>query len=623
MSRARFAAALAAVALLALLGAESARFSLWTTSDEPAHLAAAREWRYGPGMVSNFEHPVLMKVLGGAFLPRETPAMEIDETRAARAPMPFVFAGLVLVTGLFARALAGDSAGLAAAALVAVEPTLRGHGSLVQSDVLVTFFLVAAALALELAARAARGTRAARVWLGASGVLYGFAMSAKYSAFPFLAVFVIAAMLRFGPGSFSPKVNGGGAAGRAPADPPAVARGHRSSHSKKKRSPETLEAPSTQTEALPSLLRPLRRSLSPSVLGRVSALVAISLGTLALVQLLAFAGTSDAAFRAGIAHEFAGLPQERAAVALARTFPKSIAAYGAGLLFVEGVAGPGERFNCFFGEISGKGHALYFPVALGIKLTTATVLLVLAALVAAGVLAARGTRFRDLLAARACLPAALGGAYLLAACASNVNIGVRHALPVVPFAVAAAAGTLRTLVPRRRTLAIALAALVLAATCEAALRLGREISFGNLLCGGPAGVPAILSDSNVDWGQEEGKIFERVRRGDLGRVGLASLIVDESGARAVGILGQVVDPDAPVDTVFFSRFLWDVAAAAEKNTENYPKFIWIRGWLPPLRRGLEARAVSIELFGDAQLLMRLRPATPLTASPSAPPAPTP
>ena len=566
MSRARFAAALAAIILLAFLGAESARFSLWTTSDEPAHLAAAREWRYGPGMVSNFEHPVLMKVLGGTFLPRETPAMEIDETRAARASMPFVFAGLVLVTGLFARALAGDSAGLAAAALVAVEPTLRAHGSLVQSDVLVTFFLVAAALALELAARAARGTRTARAWLGASGVLYGFAMSAKYSAFPFLAVFAAIATFRLASGRWR--------------DSP---------------------------RALPNILLFLA----------IPALV-----TLFLVQFLTFLGTSDSAFLAGIRAEFAGLPQERAAVALARTFPKSIAAYGAGLLFVQGVAGPGERFNYFFGEISGKGYALYFPVALGIKLTTAAVLLVFAALVTAGVLAARGTRFRDLLAARACLPAALGGAYLLAACASNVNIGVRHALPVVPFAVAAAAGTLRTLVPRRRTLAIALAALVLAATCEAALRLGREISFGNLLCGGPAGVPAILSDSNVDWGQEEGKIFERVRRGDLGRVGLASLIVDESGARAVGILGQVVDPDAPVDTVFFSRFLWDVAAAAEKNTENYPKFIWIRSWLPPLRRGLEARAISIEPFGDTQLLMRLRPATPPTASPSAPPAPT-
>jgi len=562
MSQARFAASLAAVTLFALLGAELARFSLWTTSDEFPHLTAAREWRYGPGMVSNFEHPVLMKVIAGLTLPREKPAMGIEETRAGRAPMPFVFAGLALVTGLLTRLLAGDAAGLAAAALIAVEPTLRGHGTLVQSDVLLTFFLVAAALVLERAARSrSRGV------LLASGVLYGFAMASKYSAFPFLAVFATIAVIRLG-------------AGR------------------------------------------LRDSLR--ALPRVLCLFAIpALVTLCLIQFLAFAGTSDDTFRAAAAHEFTGLPQEQAALALARALPKSVAAYGAGLLFVMGGTGPGQRFNYFFGEVTGNGHRLYFPVALGIKLTTATVLLLLAALAMAGVIFARGTRCRRLLSARALWPASVGGAYLLAACASDVNIGVRHALPAVPFAIAAAAGTLRTFVHRRRTLAIVLSAIVLAATCEAALRRGHEISFGNLLCGGPAGVPAILSDSNVDWGQEEGKIFERVRRGDLGRVGLASLMVDESGARAVGILGQVVTPDAPVDTVFFSRFLWDMAAAAEKNTESSPKFIWIRSWLPPLRRGLEARAISIEPFGDTQILMRLRPPMSSTASPSAPPAPTP
>src|SRR5664280_298237 len=447
MSRARFTAALAAIALLALLGAEVARFSLWTTSDEPTHLAAAREWRYGPGMVSNFEHPVLMKLLAGISLPREKPAMEIDETRAGRAPMPFIFAGLALVTGLLARALAGNGAGLAAAALIAIEPTLRGHGTLVQSDVLVAFFLVAIALA-----------------------------------------------------------------------------------------------------------------------------------TLALVQLLAYAGTSDEAFREGLRGTFQGLPQERAVLGLARTLPKWIAGYGAGLLFVQGVAGPGERFNYFFGEVSGRGHALYFPVALGIKLTAAVVLASAAAFLIAGLGLFRGARLRRHLFGRAALPAALGGAYLAAACASNVNIGVRHALPAVPFLLVAAAGAGRTLLAHRpRAFRAALAGVVLLAAGESALRLGREISFGNFLVGGPTGIPAILSDSNVDWGQEQGQVFERVRRGDLGRVGLTTLIVDESGARAVGILGQVTGPDAGVDTVFFSRFLWDIARAMEKNSEPWPKFVWLRG----------------------------------------------
>jgi Dolichyl-phosphate-mannose-protein mannosyltransferase len=584
MSRARFAAALAAIVLLALAGAEVARFSLWTTSDEPAHLAAAREWRRGPGMVSNFEHPVLMKLLAGVAVPREKPAMEIDETCAGRAPMAFIFAGLALATGLLARTLAGNAAGLAAAALVAIEPTLRGHGTLVQSDVLVTFFLVAAALALDLAARGSAERSVDRRWLVASGVLYGLAMASKYSAFPFLAVFAVAALLRFSAGRFSLNVKRGKPAG--------------------------------------SLLL-LRRSLGPSVLFSVFALVAIALATLVVIQLLAFAGTSDEAFQAGIALEFAGLPQERSAVALARTFPRAIAAYGAGLLFVQGVAGPGERFNYFFGEISGKGRALYFPVALGIKLTTAAVLASAAAFLAAGLGLFRGARLRRLLFARAAFPAAIGGAYLAAACASNVNIGVRHALPAVPFLLVAAAGAGRTLLARRPgAFHATLAGVVLLAAGESALRLGREISFGNLLAGGPAGIPAILSDSNVDWGQEQGQVFERVRRGDLGRVGLTSLIVDVSGARAVGIAGQAMTPEATVDTVFFSRFLWDSAAAIDKNTESWPKFLWLRGWLPPLRYGLEARAITIEPFGDTQLLIRLRPATPPTASPFATPAPT-
>jgi hypothetical protein len=340
-----------------------------------------------------------------------------------------------------------------------------------------------------------------------------------------------------------------------------------------------------------------------------------SLVTLVLIQSLAFATTSDAAFQAGIAHEFAGLPQEDAALRLSHELPKAVAAYAAGLLRVLAGDHPGARCNYFFGEVSGKGNIFYFPVALGIKLTTATVVLLLAALLGAGILLSRGKRRRRLLAARALWPATLGGAYLLAACASNMNIGVRHALPVAPFAIVAAVGVLRTFVGRRRTRAIALAIVVLAGTCEGALRLGREISFGNLLCGGPAGVPAILSDSNVDWGQEQGLLFERVRRGDLGRVGLVSFVVDESAARAIdGMRGVVIRANADVDTVFFSRFLWDLARALERNREPWPILAELRGWLSPLRRGLEARALSIETFGDTQVLMHLRPVTPSPVS---------
>jgi hypothetical protein len=587
MPERRFALALALLSCLALAGAERARFSQWTTSDEPPHVAAAREWRYGPGMVSNFEHPVLMKLIAGSTLRENRPDLEIDETRAARAPLPFVLAALVAATGLLGRALAGPAAGLAAAGLLAVEPTFRGHGTLVQSDVLVTLFLVAAALALE------KGAGGDRRGLVASGVLYGLAMAAKYSAFPFLAVFALVAVVRLLEAGREVSSNGKkGAEQRAPARTDRPARGG--------------------TAAGPFTRRILSSLSSVFVLIVLPACV-----TLAVVQAFAYAGTSDEAFRQGLGAAFRGLPQEPAALALARTFPKWVAGYGAGLLFVRGVAGAGERFNYFFGAVRGTGFLLYFPVALAIKLTAAAVLGSVAALLAGAVALFRPTRLRGLLIARAWLPAALGGAYLAAACVSNVNIGVRHVIPAVPFLFVAAAAAARTLLEERpRALRAAFAAVLFLAAAEAALRLGREISFGNLLVGGPSGIPPVLSDSNVDWGQEQGLVFDRVRRGGLGTVAMATLLVDESGASRAGIAGLAMRADAPADTVFFSRFLWDLAAAAEKNTESYPKFVWLRGWLPPLRRGLEARATSIEPFGDAYLLLRLRPAT--AAPPSRP-----
>ncbi|HEY3349446.1 MAG TPA: glycosyltransferase family 39 protein [Thermoanaerobaculia bacterium] len=594
MPKARFAAALAVLACVALAGAERARFGLWTTSDEPPHLAAAREWRYGPGMVSNFEHPVLMKVIAGSTLPAAKPELEIDETRAGRAAIPFVLALLVVATGLLGRALAGPAAGLAAAAVLGVEPTFRGHGTLVQSDVLLTLFLVAAAFAL------AKGANGDRRWLAASGVLYGLAMASKYSAFPFLLVFAAVAVLRLGTkstGRFSLKGK------RGPDQRPPARR----------RASE--RAAGARREPLSS---PSKRSLLFSSVSRVLVFIVLpALATLALVQLLAYAGTTDAAFRQGLRAAFEGLPQEGAVVALAKKFPKWIAGYGAGLLFVQGVAGPGERFNYFFGLVRGTGSLLYFPVALGIKLTAAAVLASLAAVAFAVAGFFRGPVLRRLLTARAALPAALGGAYLLAACVSNVNIGVRHALPAVPLLLVAAAAAGRALLAtRHRTFRALAAAVVLLAAAESALRLGREISFGNVLVGGPAGVPPILSDSNVDWGQEQGLVFERVKRGDLGRVAIAALLVDETGATRAGVLGLALRADAGADTIFFSRFLWDLAAAIEKNGDMYSKFVWLRGWLPPLRRGLEARATSVTPFGDAYLLLRLRPAT---AAPSSAP----
>ena len=545
-------AGLLAAALGAWAGADAGRRGLWTTTDEPVHVSSARELRSGPGLVSNVEHPVLMKVVAAAALPASKAGSGIDEVRSARRLFPVLFALLVLVTGAWAGWRSGAAAGLTVAALLAIEPSLRGHGALVTSDLLVTLFLVGAAAALD---RAAGRRDPAPGWIAASGALFGLAMASKYSAAPFLAAFLPLALLR---------------------------------------------------------LRLAARRRPAAVLIRVGVLfLAVAIGTLGVVQAAAFATTSDEAFRAGIATQFRDLPQKSAVESLVSRLPKWAAAYGAGTLFVQGVAGPGARINYFLGEASGVGFPAYFPVALAVKLTTAAFLALAAAplVLASGLLRSRGRRrCLRLVLARSLLAAGLGAAWLLAAILSNVNIGVRHVFPVVPFFLVAASGVLATRLRTRPRAGVALAAVLLVLSlAEAAAGRSREISFGNLLAGGNAGLPRILSDSNVDWSQEQGKLFDRVRRGDLGRVGLVTIWADEEAARAVGILGQVQGADAPVDTVFVSRHLWDLAPALERSTETWSKFVWARGWLVPLRRGLEERAASVENFGDAYVLMRLRP----------------
>ncbi len=557
-------AGLLLIALAGWAGADRARRTFWTTNDEPIHVASARELRSGPGLVSNQEHPVLMKLLAAASLPPVSPA-PIEQTRSARRLFPVVFALLVLVAGGWTAARSGGAAGLGVAALLAIDPGLRGHGALVTSDVLVTLFLVAAAAALDLSFRRSTFDRA---FLVAGGVAYGLAMASKYSALPFLALFLpIAAFALWQ---------------RATARTP----------------------PRRPRRTSRAVLKPVAVALAVFVL--------VACLTLALVQMAAFAGTARDDFRRGVAAQFAGTGLERDALSLTERFPQWLASYATGLLWVRATSVPGERFNYFLGEVSGRGFPLYFPVALALK-SPAPVVAALAGGFGAALLAGaarirrrHATRRWRLLFLRSGFPAAVGLAYLAASVPSHLNIGVRHVFPVVPFLLVALGGIAATQVARRaRTVLVAL--VVLLAAAEVLPKLDREISFGNVFAGGNPGLPRTLSDSNVDWAQEQGPLFERVARGDLGRVGVVALYVDEAAASRVGILGQVQDARAPVDTVFFSRHLWDLVPGLERDVEPWPKTAWARRTLVPLRRGLETRAASIEAFRDTYMLLRLNP----------------
>jgi tetratricopeptide (TPR) repeat protein len=92
-------------------------------------------------------------------------------------------------------------------------------------------------------------------------------------------------------------------------------------------------------------------------------------------------------------------------------------------------------------------------------------------------------------------------AFFAVSMTSNLNIGLRHILPVYPFlAVLAAAGAGR-LAQRRRAWGIIVSGLVLIHAGSSLRAFPNYLSYSNELWGGPSKTYQVLTDSNVDWGQ--------------------------------------------------------------------------------------------------------------------------
>jgi hypothetical protein len=148
------------------------------------------------------------------------------------------------------------------------------------------------------------------------------------------------------------------------------------------------------------------------------------------------------------------------------------------------------RSSFFWGRHSVNGHPLYFPAAFLLK--TPLALLIAGALGAAGLLRRPDRGGFWLLA-----PAA---AYFLAACASKIQIGYRHLLPIYPFFVVAGALGLAKLWERPWGRALALGLCAWLAVSVARVH-PHHLAYFNEMAGGPDGGHRYLVDSNLDWGQ--------------------------------------------------------------------------------------------------------------------------
>jgi hypothetical protein len=160
-----------------------------------------------------------------------------------------------------------------------------------------------------------------------------------------------------------------------------------------------------------------------------------------------------------------------------------------------------ERVSFAAGVVGSQGRWWYFPYCVLVKTPLGTLAL-LALAAAAG---ARSIRQRRAAAGGRAFPGTaplwiLLGVYGAASVASNVNIGIRHLLPMFGPALILAGAAVRWCDTRWGRVAVPL--LVVASALESASVHPHYLSFFNLAAGGPEAGYRHLVDSNLDWGQD-------------------------------------------------------------------------------------------------------------------------
>ncbi|HUB26106.1 MAG TPA: hypothetical protein VL992_11805, partial [Tepidisphaeraceae bacterium] len=172
--------------------------------------------------------------------------------------------------------------------------------------------------------------------------------------------------------------------------------------------------------------------------------------------------------------------------------------FTAGLLFTE-VFDQGGEEGYLMGQRYYGGKWIYFPLGFLFKEPLASIIGVCLALIVgvhASVRRQLATFQNQWAAICLSVPA---GIYALAAITSEMNIGFRHFFPVLPF-LYIGTGLAVAAIWRRRAGRIAVVILALALAAETAAAYPDFIAFFNRAAWGQRAW--LLSDSNLDWGQD-------------------------------------------------------------------------------------------------------------------------
>jgi hypothetical protein len=470
----------ALVALGHALAALTATAAKSMTADEIAHLTAGHvyntrgDFRFQP---ENGNLPqrwaALPLTLAGTPLPPEPAAWQrADVWRfghalffgqgvsadallwAGRGMVTLFSAALGLLIFLWSRALFGWRGGFLSLALYVFCPAFLAHGALATSDVVMTFFFVAAVGAwwrhLE---------QPGTVWARVSAITFALACLAKFSSVLLLPMFALCA----GVWLFD----------RARRE------GWRG---------------------------PLARLARSALLHVAVAWAAIWIFHHARYAAFAPEHAAGAGFyRGDWEWILSDIGVTRGLFELARDLHLLPESYLYGFAFVLQFAR--ERAAFLSGEYSYTGWVSFFPFTFLVKTTLPFLLLVAGGAIAAVVTALRIRTHEgpaDLVRRlRPLVPlAALFVIYWLTSLASHLNIGHRHLLPTYPVLFIAAGWLGRWLDLRRPVAALAIAGLVVWHVAASVQIRPHYLAYFNPLVGGPANGWRHLVDSSLDWGQD-------------------------------------------------------------------------------------------------------------------------
>ncbi|MER6073407.1 phospholipid carrier-dependent glycosyltransferase [Streptomyces sp. NPDC001817] len=481
----------------------------------------------------------------------------------ARLPVIVLTLLFGLVAFAFARELTGQAGGLVALALYAFSPDLIAHGSLATLDVPMAGFVLTSAWLVW------RARRRPGLYLPLAGAALGAAVATKMSALSAVPVLLGLAALSVlaarrvpapppgdrpgtGSGREAPRTGGPdtGAArdqeaphtsgrreqGTAPANRPYTGdgregraphtdgpdQGHGREHDRPtgrppagpgraRRSLSALMAPAaprrgkalspqpgtaeTRLHTVPSVLAGAPGGRRRTVAAALAGAVVVAVAAVAVVWAAYLA--VDPGLRFTPAEPVPALHGLRGRLVDLLPVP---GAYRAGMRVQFGLEDqPWQGY--LFGHLYTGSLWYYLPAALLVKTP-----LGLLALGAAGAVAVVAVRRLRRAAPYVLLPP---GVLLAAAMTGSRDFGTRYALFVPMFLAVAAACVPR---PGRRWTAAAAAALVLFTGVSSLRTFPYYLPYANEAFGGPARTHRLLHDSNVDWGQDLGRLADRLRQ---------------------------------------------------------------------------------------------------------------